>query len=87
MTFIFLKALIIFDYIKFELGGNPGGKFHRNIYMSEGAPISPGFGLDSYSPCHRDPFLRGEDKRVTPCVSSKLVEFDQFKIRVIQLLP
>lgn len=50
MTFIFLNALIIFDYIKFEFGENPRGKFHRNIYISKGAPISPGFGLDSYGP-------------------------------------
>jgi len=55
--------------------------------MGKGAAISAGFGGDADCAGCFYPFAGGMHKGVAAGLVHKAVEFDRFKIRVVQLLP
>ena len=53
--------------------------------MCVGAAVAACFGNQTDRTSGFDPLFWGEDECVLSCFKSKLVEFDQFKTRVIEL--
>ena len=86
-VFVFLEALEFSDEVEFEFDGDPGREFEGNVPVSESATVATGFGNDAYGCSVFDPLARSQHKAVETCPISKPLEFEGFKIRVIQALP
>lgn len=55
--------------------------------MRVGAATPTRFGIYAYGPRGFDPFLGGQRKAVQALLAPKPLEFDRFKIGVVQLFP
>lgn len=87
LSLVFLKPLELLDEVQLELDGNPRRELQSDIKVGERPAVAPWLGDDTDRAGLLYPLLGCQRETVQPGLLSKPVEFDGFKIRVVQLLP
>ncbi len=88
VVFVVLEALKLLDEVNLEFRAEPGTELEGNFFVGvSAAAVTPSFRLKSDGTSCFDPFTRGEEEAVEAGVIFKGLEFETFKIRVVDLFP
>ena len=87
LALLILEPLEFLDKVEFEVHRDPGSEFKRDILVSIGTAVPPGFCLDATGVRLSNPLSGGQNETVEACLSSNPIEFDGIKIRIIELFP
>ena len=86
-VFICLEPLIFFDEVEFERRTDCRTKFKGDIFVCVCPPITAAFDIKSYCIGFFNPFSHTEREHGKSGLHSKVVEFDHFKVRVVEKFP
>ena len=84
---IFLEPLELLDQEQLELDGYPRGEFEGDVLMGKGTAVPAWLREQSYGIRSLDPLPRSKYKAVQTSLAFKPLEFEGFKMQVVQLLP
>ena len=87
LEFLFFEPLEFFNEVELELDRYPGREFKGDVFVGKSAAVAPCLGNNANCTGAFDPLFRGQSKAVQACLFSKPVEFDGFKIQVVEPLP
>ena len=88
VVFFVFEALELLDEIKLEFRAEPGSEFEGDVLVGVGSStVTPGARLKSNSSRGFDPLPGSQRKAVESGLLSKGLEFETFKIRIMDLLP
>ena len=87
LDFVIFEALKFFDEVELEFGRHPRGKFKCNVFMGIGAAGAACCAANANGTGYFYPFTRGQGEAVGVSVVFKGVEFDPFKVWVVDFFP
>jgi hypothetical protein len=87
LYFVVFEALELFDEVELEFCRYPRCKFKGYVLVGVGAAASPSSAANANGTSCFNPFTGGQGKAVGAGLGFKGVEFDPFKVWVVDVFP